>query len=84
MDLVTPGFGLIYWQAAGLAYIAFWIYALIDLVRADFKDQNSKLVWVLIILIAPFGCFLYLGFSRRDKKRGFNPDFSKISKSKNR
>jgi len=54
---------------------------LIDLVRADFKDQHSKLIGVLIILIAPFGCFLYLANSRRDKKRRFDPDFSKISKT---
>jgi len=27
MDLVIPGYGLILWQAVGLAYIAFWIYA---------------------------------------------------------
>ncbi len=68
MDLIAPGFGLIYWQAAGLAYIAFLIYALLDLVRTEFRVLISKLIWVLIILIAPFGCFLYLANSRRDKK----------------
>ncbi|MFT4857061.1 MAG: hypothetical protein ACI8YP_001209 [Algoriphagus sp.] len=81
MDLVIPGYGLILWQVAGLVYIGFLIYALLDLVRTEFRDQHSKLFWVLIILIAPFGCFLYLANSRRDKKRRFNPDFSKISKT---
>jgi membrane protein DedA with SNARE-associated domain len=80
MDLVTPGYGLILWQAAGLVYIGFLIYALLDLVRTEFRDQHSKLFWVLIILIAPFGCFLYLANVKRNKKRRFNPDFSKISK----
>jgi hypothetical protein len=56
------------------------IYALLDLVRTEFRDQHSKLFWVLIILIAPFGCFLYLANVKRNKKRRFNPDFSKISK----
>jgi uncharacterized protein YhhL (DUF1145 family) len=81
MDLVTPGYWLIFWQAAGLAYIGFWIYAILNLVNSEFRDQHMKLIWALIIILIPFGAFLYLANSRRGKKRGFSPDFSKISKT---
>jgi glycopeptide antibiotics resistance protein len=81
MDLITPGHGLIFWQVAGIAYIAFWIYAIMTLVNSEFKASHMKLIWALIIIFMPFGAFLYLANSRRGKKRDFNPDFSKISKT---
>lgn len=47
-----------------LAYFFLWIYCLIDVIRSNFKDQNMKLVWVLILLFAqvigPIG-YLILG-----------------------
>jgi pilus assembly protein TadC len=71
--------GLIFWQVEGLAYIGFWIYAIINLVNSQFKDSNMKLIWALIIILMPFGPFIYLASSRRNKKREFKPAFSKIS-----
>ncbi len=81
MDLLTPGYWLIYWQVTGFAYIGFWIYALLHLVSSEFRDPHMKLIWALIIIFVPFGVFLYLANSRRGRKRGFSPDFSKISKT---
>jgi len=72
--------GLIFWQLEALVYIGFWIYAIINLVNSEFKDSNMKLIWALIIILMPFGSFIYLASSRRNKKREFKPDFSKISK----
>lgn len=83
MDLITPGYGLIFWQIGGFVYIGFWFYAILNLVNSEFTEPNTKLIWALIILLTPFGSFLYLLNSRRGKKRGFRPDFSKISKPKN-
>lgn len=80
MDLITPGHGLIFWQLSGFIYIGFWIYTIVNLVNSEFKDPHMKLIWALIILLMPFGPFIYLANSRRGKKRDFNPDFSKISK----
>lgn len=80
MDLITPGYGLIAWQASGFIYIAVWIYAIVNLANSEFKDSQMKLIWALIIILTPFGPFLYLALSRRNKKRTFNPDFSKITK----
>ncbi|MCC8409553.1 PLD nuclease N-terminal domain-containing protein [Mucilaginibacter sp. UR6-1] len=44
------------------------ILTLIDIVRSDFKDQFTKLLWVVIVLLAPFiGCLLYLLIGRSQK-----------------
>jgi|GEM_PF-328678 len=83
MDLISPGSGLIYWQVGTLVvmigYFVFMIYALVDLIRSDFREQHMILIWALMILFIPvIGTFLYLGTSRRTKNnyRKFNPNFS--------
>ena len=54
-----------------LVAIAYWgllIFCLIDVVRANFKDSTTKLLWVVIILFAPFiGSVLYLAIGRKNK-----------------
>ncbi|WP_100628511.1 PLD nuclease N-terminal domain-containing protein [Algoriphagus formosus] len=82
MDLITPGQGLWIWQAGGafllFGYAAFWLYAMIDLIKSDFRAHNEKLMWLLILLFTtPFGVFLYLALSKNHKeKRKFKPNFS--------
>ncbi|MEN2280693.1 PLD nuclease N-terminal domain-containing protein [Algoriphagus sp. SE2] len=90
MDLVTPSNGLLAWQLGGflvmIGYFGFTIYALIDMIRSDFRDQHMKLIWAWIILMAPvIGTFLYLSMNRRTKRkfRKFNPNFSTHSKLTN-
>lgn len=43
---------LIFLLVFSLAYFIFWLYCLVDVIRSNFKDQNMKLVWVLILLFA--------------------------------
>ncbi|WP_288369999.1 PLD nuclease N-terminal domain-containing protein [uncultured Algoriphagus sp.] len=82
MELITPGQGLWIWQAGGalllFGYAAFWLYAMVDLIKSDFRAPHEKMMWLLILLFTtPFGVFLYLTLSRRHKeKRKFNPNFS--------
>ena len=41
--------------------IILMIYALVDLVKRQFRDQATKIIWALVILFAPcFGSLLYL------------------------
>ena len=82
MDLISPGSGLIYWQVgfliAMLGYFAFMIYAVVDLIRSDFREQQMKLIWALMILFIPvIGVFIYLNMSRTTKTnfRRFDPNF---------
>lgn len=83
MDLISPGNGLLYWQVGTLVvmigYFAFMIYALVDLIRSDFRERHMKLIWTLMILFIPvIGTFIYLNMSRSTKNnyRRFEPNFS--------
>lgn len=82
MNLITPSSGLIYWQLGTLVvllgYLMFQVYALIDLLRTEFREAHMKLIWALIIIFVPvIGTFMYLAQSRRSKAdfRKFKPDF---------
>lgn len=84
MDLIAPSNGLIFWQLTGLIYLGFWVYALIDCLRSDFRASHQQLIWIILIVFAPMvGIFLYLSMSRRTKeKRRFQPDFYRFSTNK--
>lgn len=52
------------------------IYCVIDLVRSDFKDKNTKLLFLILVFIAPFiGSVVYLYLKRNYVKQ---PPFSTI------
>lgn len=84
MDLIVPSQGLILWQLIMVAYLGFWMYALIDCLKNEFRGPNQKLIWVLLILFAPImGTFLYLSMSQCSKvKRKFDPDFMRLKNDK--
>jgi hypothetical protein len=51
-----------------VAYFGLIIFCLLDAVKATFKDSASKIVWVLVILFAPFlGSILYLVIGRNSR-----------------
>lgn len=53
----------------GVAYLVFWIYTLVDVVRSNFKDHNMKIIWVLIILFAQvLGPILYWVMAKGDSR----------------
>jgi len=35
-----------------IAVMALWVWMLVDVVRREFKDDNTKLVWVLVVILA--------------------------------
>ena len=81
MEIISPGSlstGLWIWQLSMLVYLGFWIYALADVWRNEFRGTHERLMWILIILFAPIiGTFLYLSMRRRSRKRrDFKPDFN--------
>ena len=50
------------------------IVCLVDIVRSDFKDSTVKLLWAVIVILAPvIGGLMYLLLGRRQKVR-FNKD----------
>ena len=68
MELLLPETGLIFITVFGLATIILWLIAMIDILRSEFRGQNDKLIWVLIVLFAPFiGAILYVIIGRKNK-----------------
>jgi hypothetical protein len=52
-----------------LLYLAFWIWALVDIIRSEFKG-NAKVVWILVVLFTSIiGLILYLLIGRQQKQR---------------
>lgn len=44
------------------------LITLIDIIKSDFKDNSTKLLWVVIVLLAPLlGCLLYSLIGRGQK-----------------
>jgi len=44
------------------------VYSVVDIVRSDFKDTTHKLLWILIVVLAPLiGSIIYLLIGRSKK-----------------
>ncbi len=60
-ELISGVFGLIFF----VLYVALFIYALLDIIKSSRFNQNTKLLWIIIILIAPIlGSLIYLVWGR--------------------
>ncbi|KKQ73174.1 MAG: hypothetical protein US94_C0036G0006 [Berkelbacteria bacterium GW2011_GWB1_38_5] len=63
---------VIFWVIFAFGGLALFLWALIDVIRRQFPNQNDKILWiVLIILISWIGPILYLIIGR---KKGTIPD----------
>ncbi len=50
---------------AGLAATVIWLWALIDCLQREFRDNTLKLIWALVILLGNFiGAVVYLIIGR--------------------
>ena len=48
------------WFLVGIGVLLFWLWALIDILRNDFRGNNN-IVWILVVLFFPFvGSLLYV------------------------
>ena len=51
-----------------LALIGFWIYTIVDIVKSNFQDETTKIIWLLVvILIGILGSLIYWIFGRSGK-----------------
>ncbi len=49
----------------------FWIWMLIDCLKRDFKKENDKIVWVLVIIFLHIiGAIIYYFVVKADDKKG--------------
>ena len=60
MDLLTPGVGLIIWQASAFLAIIFFIGAWVMILTDSRWDNDRKLIWLAATLCLPIlGALLY-------------------------
>ena len=46
----------------------FWIIALIDILKSDFRDTNDKIIWALVVIFLPvIGSILYFLIGKSQK-----------------
>ena len=52
----------------GLIFLVLWIWALIDILKSDFKDNINKIIWLLVVFVLNFlGVVLYYFIGRGQK-----------------
>ncbi|MBJ6120149.1 PLDc N-terminal domain-containing protein [Pontibacter sp. BT310] len=55
------------------APLVLWLWALIDLLRSNFSDNITKLIWAVVIIFIPLlGALLYLLIGRNQKVKPVN------------
>ena len=54
----------------GILSLVFWIWMLVDCIKRDFKKEDEKIIWLLvIILVQVIGAIIYyFVVKRKDKK----------------
>ena len=58
-----------------MAMAGLWIYAIIDVVRSEFKGEHDKLIWLLLVILLPFvGTILYFTIGKDQKTSGPGTD----------
>ena len=66
-ELVGIGVGLFVVLIA-IAMFAFWVWTLIDAIKGNFKGENDKIIWILVIVLAGIlGSIIYLAVGRKNK-----------------
>ncbi len=66
MELLAPSPGLIIWTLFALASLVCLIITLISILRTDSKNLNTKLAWILVIILLPIlGPILFFIYGRR-------------------
>ena len=64
MEYIIIGFFLI----IAAAIFAVWIGIIVDIIRSNFKDSNSKLIWLVMVIFLPFiGSILYFAIGQDQK-----------------
>lgn len=64
MFILPFGIGLF-----ALLCLVLWVYALVDIINSRFSDENTKIVWILIVILIPFlGTILYFVLGREQRR----------------
>ena len=67
-EAVATGFGIVFFFifmvlaiiALSILAFIFWIFMIIDVAKRDFKKENDKILWILVIVLAGIiGALIY-------------------------
>jgi hypothetical protein len=68
MNMESPLFFGIF-ALIGLAAFGTWIIALVDVLKSEFRGQNDKLLWAIVIVLGGvIGAILYFVIGRNQKR----------------
>ena len=57
------GFGLV-----AILCLVLWIMAIVDIINSRFREENSKVLWILLVVFLPFlGTILYYAIGRQQR-----------------
>jgi len=67
--LVFIGFWLLI-AGASIFLVVLWIWMLIDVLKRDFKEENDKIIWVLVVVLTHWigALIYYFTIKKKDKK----------------
>ncbi|SCY31304.1 Phospholipase_D-nuclease N-terminal [Nonlabens sp. Hel1_33_55] len=52
----------------GLFLMGLWVYCIIDIARSTFRKDDNKLIYILVVVLAPvIGILLYLAIWQKEK-----------------
>ncbi|KQC32476.1 hypothetical protein AAU57_03360 [Nonlabens sp. YIK11] len=51
-----------------LTFIGLWVYCIADIAKSRFVNENNKLIYILVVVLAPvIGILLYLTLWQKEK-----------------
>lgn len=52
----------------GLLCLILWIWAIIDIINSRFREDSTKILWILLVIFLPFlGTILYYVIGREQR-----------------
>jgi prolipoprotein diacylglyceryltransferase len=70
ITIIFLAFALIYLGIflVGIASLVFWILMLVDSIKREYKNENEKITWILVIVLAGIiGALIYYFMVKRKK-----------------
>lgn len=56
-------------MALGVLGLIFWIFMIVDVVKREFKQENDKLLWILVVVLTGLiGAVIYYFMIKRPNK----------------
>lgn len=52
----------------GLLCLILWIWAIVDIINSRFREDSTKIIWILLVIFLPFlGTLLYYVIGREQR-----------------